>query len=247
MYSRADDARARLRRRPGFRLDHAHRRDLAGVPDHPRRPDAPRRAVRRRGDRVPGRADRASSARTPAPRSSWYTYTADLPAVVPARQDAAARPARGRAAPARRRVQPARRFHDTLLARTARCRSASTGGCWTASGAAAGPGRARRCRSSRRSTSRRGRSRIVYWPGASAGIGAPTDRPERIAERFVGHGRAAHPPRRLRRRPDRRAGQPRGRRRDRGARRRPAPGRRRRRSRRRRSGSRSPPARRGSC
>jgi phosphoribosylformimino-5-aminoimidazole carboxamide ribotide isomerase len=30
-----------------------------------------------------------------------------------------------------------------------------------------------------------GRSRIVYWPGAGAGIGAPTDRPERIAERFV--------------------------------------------------------------
>ena len=30
-----------------------------------------------------------------------------------------------------------------------------------------------------------GRSRIVYWPGAGAGIGAPTDRPERIAELFV--------------------------------------------------------------
>jgi phosphoribosylformimino-5-aminoimidazole carboxamide ribotide isomerase len=33
-----------------------------------------------------------------------------------------------------------------------------------------------------------GRSRVVYWPGASAGIGAPTDRPERIAEQFVGQG-----------------------------------------------------------
>jgi phosphoribosylformimino-5-aminoimidazole carboxamide ribotide isomerase len=33
-----------------------------------------------------------------------------------------------------------------------------------------------------------GRSRVVYWPGASAGIGAPTDRPERIAERFVALG-----------------------------------------------------------
>ena len=33
-----------------------------------------------------------------------------------------------------------------------------------------------------------GRSRIVYWPGAAAAIGAPTDRPERIAERFVGLG-----------------------------------------------------------
>jgi len=34
----------------------------------------------------------------------------------------------------------------------------------------------------------RGRSRVVYWPGAAAGIGAPTDRPERIAERFVAMG-----------------------------------------------------------
>lgn len=33
-----------------------------------------------------------------------------------------------------------------------------------------------------------GRSRIVYWPGAGAGIGAPTDRPERIAELFVAMG-----------------------------------------------------------
>jgi len=33
-----------------------------------------------------------------------------------------------------------------------------------------------------------GRSRIVYWPGASSGVGTPTDRPERIAERFVQAG-----------------------------------------------------------
>ncbi len=33
-----------------------------------------------------------------------------------------------------------------------------------------------------------GRSRVVYWPGASAGIGAPTDRPDRIAEQFVAQG-----------------------------------------------------------
>ena len=33
-----------------------------------------------------------------------------------------------------------------------------------------------------------GRSRIVYWPGAAAGVGAPTDRPERIAARFVEQG-----------------------------------------------------------
>jgi phosphoribosylformimino-5-aminoimidazole carboxamide ribotide isomerase len=34
----------------------------------------------------------------------------------------------------------------------------------------------------------KGRSRVVFWPGVSAGIGAPTDRPERIAEHFVGAG-----------------------------------------------------------
>jgi phosphoribosylformimino-5-aminoimidazole carboxamide ribotide isomerase len=33
-----------------------------------------------------------------------------------------------------------------------------------------------------------GRSRVVFWPGASAGVGAPTDRPDRIAERFVAAG-----------------------------------------------------------
>jgi phosphoribosylformimino-5-aminoimidazole carboxamide ribotide isomerase len=35
-----------------------------------------------------------------------------------------------------------------------------------------------------------GRSRTVFWPGAAAGIGAPTDRPDRIAERFVAMGAA---------------------------------------------------------
>ncbi len=33
-----------------------------------------------------------------------------------------------------------------------------------------------------------GRSRLVFWPGASTGVGAPTDRPERIAESFAGDG-----------------------------------------------------------
>lgn len=33
-----------------------------------------------------------------------------------------------------------------------------------------------------------GRSRVVFWPGVSAGVGAPTDRPERIAEGFVALG-----------------------------------------------------------
>lgn len=34
----------------------------------------------------------------------------------------------------------------------------------------------------------RGRSRVVFWPGVASGIGAPTDRPDRIAEHFVGLG-----------------------------------------------------------
>ena len=33
-----------------------------------------------------------------------------------------------------------------------------------------------------------GRSRLVYWPGASAGVGTPTDRPDRIAEQLVIQG-----------------------------------------------------------
>ncbi len=33
-----------------------------------------------------------------------------------------------------------------------------------------------------------GRSRVVYWPGAAAGIGSPTDRPDRIAEQLVEQG-----------------------------------------------------------
>ena len=33
-----------------------------------------------------------------------------------------------------------------------------------------------------------GRSRLVYWPGAAAGVGTPTDRPDAIAARFVEQG-----------------------------------------------------------
>ena len=31
----------------------------------------------------------------------------------------------------------------------------------------------------------RGRSRVVFWPGVASGVGAPTDRPDAIAARFV--------------------------------------------------------------
>ena len=34
----------------------------------------------------------------------------------------------------------------------------------------------------------RGRSRVVFWPGVAAGVGAPTDRPDAIAARFVEQG-----------------------------------------------------------
>jgi phosphoribosylformimino-5-aminoimidazole carboxamide ribotide isomerase len=34
----------------------------------------------------------------------------------------------------------------------------------------------------------KGRSRVVSWPGAATGTGAPTDRPEVIAERFAAQG-----------------------------------------------------------
>lgn len=33
-----------------------------------------------------------------------------------------------------------------------------------------------------------GRSRLVYWPGAATGAGAPTDRPDRIGRQFVESG-----------------------------------------------------------
>jgi len=33
-----------------------------------------------------------------------------------------------------------------------------------------------------------GRSRLVFWPGASTGTGTPTDRPDRIARHFVERG-----------------------------------------------------------
>lgn len=33
-----------------------------------------------------------------------------------------------------------------------------------------------------------GRSRLVFWPGASSGVGNATDKPERIAQHFVGAG-----------------------------------------------------------
>ena len=83
-----------------------------------------------------------------------------------------------------------------------------------------------------RSTSTGGRSRIVSWPGAAAGVGAPTDRPDVIAERFVGQGARLVHLVDFDGRENRRAGEPRGGRARRGARRRSDPARRRPRGRR---------------
>jgi phosphoribosylformimino-5-aminoimidazole carboxamide ribotide isomerase len=33
-----------------------------------------------------------------------------------------------------------------------------------------------------------GRSRVVYWPGAATGVGAPTDRPDRIVDQLMAQG-----------------------------------------------------------
>ncbi len=57
---------------------------------------------------------------------------------------------------------------------------------------------------------RGGRSRLVWWPGAAAGTGTPTDRPDRIAEQFVELGARIDPPRGHGRRRAGAAGEPRG-------------------------------------
>ncbi len=203
MYSRADDARARLRRRPALPRDHAHRRDLAGLPDHPRRPDAPRRADASTRRPTSSSSRPTSSGPTPAPRSQLVHLPPDLSPVVPARPDAAAR-ACAPTSSAGSATRSRSRASTTRCCATARCRSASTAACW--------PARApeRRVQVIPAIDLEGGRSRIVYWPGAAAGIGAPTDRPDRIAERFVAMGATLDPPRRLRGGARRQPGQPRG-------------------------------------
>ena len=67
---RADDARGGLRRRPGLPARDVHGRRLAGLPDHPRHPDAPGRADRRRRRSTSSSSTRRSRRRTPGPRSA---------------------------------------------------------------------------------------------------------------------------------------------------------------------------------
>src|SRR6266542_2487221 len=60
----------------------------------------------------------------------------------------------------------------------AACRSASTAGCWVRTNRRQGPERVEVIPAIDLAG---GRSRVVYWPGVASGVGAPTDRPERIA------------------------------------------------------------------
>ena len=120
---RAADARARLRCRAALPRDAPHGRHLAGLPDHPRRAPAPRRAERRRGDRLHGRADQLRATQR-AGRGQVVHVPPDLPDVVPARPDAPPPAARRRAGPPRTptsRCGPS----TTRCSGTARCRSAS--------------------------------------------------------------------------------------------------------------------------
>ena len=180
---------------PNFRLDDVHRRDLAGLPDHPRRPDAPRRAERRGGHGVPDRRRRASRARTPGPRStatrtrrptSCRTCSArsSCSSSGPTSSDASAPRFDLRRLP---RHAAAQRVAADQLPPPAAARDARLGRELRRLGVA---GRARRlnarCVQVIPSIDLAGgRSRVVFWPGVAAGIGAPTDRPDRIAERFV--------------------------------------------------------------
>ena len=143
--------------------DPLHRRDLAGLPDHPRRPDAPRRDVA--STRRPTSSSSTPASRTPNARAEVhrYTYTPTYQLsyllgkvlLLQLRADE-----QRRLGPT---LRPARRS-TTRCSTTARCRSASTAGssarrCARPRRPAAPVRRAPRatdraaCRSSRRSTS----------------------------------------------------------------------------------------------
>ena len=165
---------------PGVPDGHVHGHHLARLPDHPRRPDAPGRDVARRGDRLPHRAHGLRARRTPGRRSAatrTRRATSSRTCWARSSSSACARRSAGGAA-----TRSASRRSTTRCCATGRCRSRSSAASCT-----------------RRADAvamdvipsidvEKGRSRVVYWPGASAGIGAPTDRPDRIAEQFVAQG-----------------------------------------------------------
>ena len=82
---------------------------------------------RRRGDRLPRREHQLRGRERPGRGPPLHLH-ADLPAVLPARQGAAAPAPRRRAAPARAALRPARVPRHAART-TARCRSASTAAC----------------------------------------------------------------------------------------------------------------------
>ena len=176
---------------PAFRVGHVHRRHLAGVPDHPRRPDAPRRADARGGDRLPRRAHGLRGRERAGGGPALHVH-AGLPAALPAGQGPDPRPARG-GAPAARRAFSLKAFHDTLLRNGSlpirfHRRLLRGRGAWRVDVIPA-------------IDVEKGRSRVVYWPGASAGD-RRAHRPARSHRRAVRRpGRADPPSRRLRRRP----------------------------------------------
>ena len=205
---------------PGVPAGHAHGRDLASVPDHPRHPDASRRAHASTRRPTSSSSRRASSRSVARAEVDWYTNRPTYPlsyllgrtmllglrADEERRLGAALQPQDVPRHAARRRV-PARQLPPPAAAgrrATGRVRRLTD---------ADHPGHRPRVRPLADRLLARGRGRDRR-----------PDRPARADRGAVrGDGRQGHPPRRLRWRPCRRAGQPRGGRWRRVARRRPAP------------------------
>ena len=88
---------------PELPAEHAHRRDLAGLPDHPRRADPPGRDRGRRGHPVHGRADALRGGERAGGGPPLHLHP-DLPAELPPGQGPAPPAPGGRAAAARQRL-----------------------------------------------------------------------------------------------------------------------------------------------
>ena len=201
---------------PELPPEHAHGRDLAGVPDHPRRPDAPRRDRRRRGGPTSWSSRPASSGRTPRAEVNRYTYTPTYQLSYLLGKVLLLAAARRRAAPPRRPASRFGDFHDALLGSGTLPISFHRRPSWrrrgrrTGADAATGRAAARplivSLRAGHPGDRPRGRPlapRVLA--GRRDGRRAPdgSARADRGAVRRA--GRAADPPRRLRRRAGRRA------------------------------------------
>ena len=168
---------------PAFRVGMYTDADLAGVPDHPRRPDAPRRADARGGDRLPGRAhglrgrERAGGGPALHVHAGYQlSYLLGKVLILGLREDEQRRRGDGFSLKA---------FHDTLMRNGSHADQlppppAREGG---ASGLTGEPVDVIPAIDVEARTLA---GRLLA--GASAGVGAPTDRPDRIAEQFVAQG-----------------------------------------------------------